>query len=442
MNNYPKLINPKRLTPEKLTGTTTDLPGYQHIKASIGILNERDLVLTAAHVHPEEFAYNRDVMCHSVLSFSHDGGKTWGDGTHVHGHTSHETYMQCIDGVLFFVYVTVESSKCNNYIHRSEDGGKTWKTFLLDRTFLEYPDKLSHFRTTRNFVKMPDGSIVIFVIHTDPKLPQYRLRSTDMGKTWEKEELRWNGVPAVGVDTHWCEMFTYFTPSGRMMGISRIDPSAVLNKDIPYIYTTEQTWPNDEGMTMMLIESKDGGISWEAVRGLGYAAMMYPSVVYLNNHDFILTYTLRDSRCPGNPYPHMGVQAILCCENEDGSITADFDHDIIILDDRSPDHAVSVDGYGTTQMLSDGTLVTPFTYVTYNPELDEMMRDVASIPYEYYEQLSLRTGKGREYWTREVWDNMKTLNHATHVQNVAKQLRLMRSTASVIRWKLDITDLK
>ena len=87
---------------------------------------------------------------------------------------------------------------------------------------------------------------------------------------------------------------------------------------------------------MLLMESLDDGITWNAVRGVGYMGMMYPSIVFMDDKRFILTYTMRIHG--QKPYPVKGVQAVFGRENEDGTFDFDFENDILIIDDSTPDY--------------------------------------------------------------------------------------------------------
>ena len=73
----------------------------------------------------------------------------------------------------------------------------------------------------------------------------------------------------------------------------------------------------------------------------------------------------------------MGVQAILGKELPDGSFQFDFDRDIIVIDDRTPDYSENGAGYGTTYRLSDGSFITPYSYRVNAPVLDKILRERA-----------------------------------------------------------------
>ena len=70
----------------------------------------------------------------------------------------------------------------------------------------------------------------------------------------------------------------------------------------------------------------------------------------------------------------VGMQAVIGTEKEDGSFSVDFYHDIIILDDETPDEVMTSDGYGMTNMNFDGTLLTPCCYAVAKKEYKEMIQ--------------------------------------------------------------------
>lgn len=188
---------------------------------------------------------------------------------------------------------------------------------------------------SRNLIKLPDNSIVGFVWTMGEC--QYRVRSIDKGKSWSIDIVE-DGDIKFKEGTYrpiMAEAVTFITPSKRLMAVARVTLSNLADENIPHLYNAKP-FDTDEGDGMLLIESNDFGLTWHAVRGLGYGGMMYPSVVYLDEKRFVFTYTLRSAAASvGAPYRHVGIQAVVGIEEDDGSFSVDFDNDIIILDDKT-----------------------------------------------------------------------------------------------------------
>lgn len=103
----------------------------------------------------------------------------------------------------------------------------------------------------------------------------------------------------------------------------------------------------------MLCESTDGGRTWINLRDFGDYGMMYIRVLRLRDGRLLMTYTQRSTFSP------LGMRAIL--SHDDGK-TWDLDHDILILEGRTPWGMASGGGFGNTLETDDGTLVTAYIY--------------------------------------------------------------------------------
>ncbi len=88
---------------------------------------------------------------------------------------------------------------------------------------------------------------------------------------------------------------------------------------------------------------------------MGDYGTMYPSIVRLQDGRLLLTYTVRSLDLP------LGVRAVVGEETEDG-FSFSFEHDIMIIDGKTPEGNLSGGGFGNTIQLNDGTLVTPYSY--------------------------------------------------------------------------------
>lgn len=309
------------------------VPGYENSKPSLGVIDENEMVLFTNHFHYEEKAHGGRQVFHSVMYRSHDGGQTFGEGQHT-PFRGYEASVTVIDGFLFvqthfFPTETSKNQNCIGILYRSEDNGETWTETEIDPDFLGLEDKKALICPTRNLIKLASGAIALFVWGENKF--QGRILSWDMGKTWTFTPV-YDDVETCTDRPILCESFTYLTPSGRLMAVTRIDPSAITDTRIPHFRQTEK-YDTDQGDGLLLIESKDDGLHWHAVRGLGSRGMMYPSVVYTDDTHFILTYTQRVSRVDA-PYPHSGVQAVFGTEEADGSFTVNFNQDLVILDEK------------------------------------------------------------------------------------------------------------
>ena len=82
---------------------------------------------------------------------------------------------------------------------------------------------------------------------------------------------------------------------------------------------------------------------------------MYQAFLRLADGRLLLTFTVRALR------PPLGVHAVLGKELPDG-FQFDFDHDRIVIDQKTPVGKPSGGGFGPTVQLEDGTLVTSYSY--------------------------------------------------------------------------------
>ena len=443
-NKKQKVHNAKLLKDEFLNGTIAEAGGIEDLKPSLGIINEKEMIMFTNHFHYEQDAHGGlSQIVHSVMYRSFDGGETWGKGKHT-PFLGFEPSVTVIDGILFvqthlLPNIFTTNKVCLGNIYRSEDKGETWTRTEITPEFLGDCPKDVENCPNRNFLKLPDGSIIIFVTCTmEDRMFAYRMRSVDKGLSWEIDKVRYAD------DTGWnhlIEAVTFITPSGRLMAIGRVDWSWLQGLDVPYKVKRDKNHEIDTSTAMLLIESHDDGLTWEAVRGLGYEAMMYPSIVYLDKERFILTYTMRDSRFK-TPYPHMGVQAVLGREKSDGGFEIDFEHDIIILDDRTPECAPQTEGFGMTQLLPDGSLITPYSYREVLPEWEKSLTNGEYKTDGLFQEFYVRSGKARYgekvdvSWWRNVSDTLKRLL----TDQYAMVLRMIFFKTQVLKWRIEELD--
>ncbi len=83
---------------------------------------------------------------------------------------------------------------------------------------------------------------------------------------------------------------------------------------------------------------------------------MDPSIRPLNvSNRLLFTFTQRSLD------PPLGVRAVFGFQTEDG-FDLDFEHDLLVLDVKTPPEQTSGGGYGNTIMLDDGYLLTCYSY--------------------------------------------------------------------------------
>lgn len=436
MEKWPKLFAPKKLQDNDLWGEIASLQCPNDFKPNIGVINEKELVLFTMHEHFESSYHSSPKrpwhhVSHLVMYKSQDGGKNW----QCHGHICDggEPFATVIDDILFL--------SAGSVAYRSEDKGETWESIPLDCASLGLQEG-DHPFPCRNFIKLKDGSIAYFiwVMKKDNEGGLVlRMTSKDNGRTWEKaqvkEEVQFTGAYA---HTSLCEAIFFRTPkTNRLMAISRLIWSRVAEETltkIPYAVKEEKESDIDQTTGILMLESEDEGLSWKPVRGLGYRGMMYAGVAYYNDRDFILTYTQRVSSTD-SPYPHIGVQAVLGHENDDGTFDIDFEHDVIIIDDRTPDYSTEGGCFGVTRVLPDGSFITPYSYRVNTKELDQKLQDGTFASDETFWHYFETTGMHAHCPNYEVFrDATNDLKKHIIVACFGKERAESRLLTGVLRW--------
>jgi hypothetical protein len=111
----------------------------------------------------------------------------------------------------------------------------------------------------------------------------------------------------------------------------------------------------DQSDHFLLYASSDLGQTFRRVQDFGEYGEMYMSILRLADKRLLLTFTVRDLK------PPLGVRAVTGTELEDG-FQFDFSHDRLLLDTRTPIGKLQGGGFGPTVQLTDGTLVTSYSY--------------------------------------------------------------------------------
>ena len=463
MKNWPKLVFPNQLKESDLSGEVFKIPGEDDRKPSLAVLNDKEMLVFTHHQHFEyssHFSKEQDeknksaFIDHTVMYRTEDGGKTWQCCGHMPFHDGYEVSATVIDGVIYiqtheFPNLYTDHDRLIARIFCSEDKGYTWHETRIDPAYIGTAGDVE-FCPDRNFIKLKDGSVAAFISVMDPRGGYtVRLTTCDHGRTWKQDPVDEGLIYTPSCNRAvLCETFFFRTPkTGRLMAVSRVE-WALFSKEqrqqIPHSVNQDLRAGIDSADGMLLLESKDEGLTWKPIRGLGYLSMMYPNLVYLNDEDFLFTYTVR-SNTTAKPYPHMGVQAILGKELPDGSFVFDFEQDIIVIDERTPSYSENGCGYGTTYMLSDGSFITPYTYRVNSPVLDEILRtggvDDEEVFLRYYRPSRQKRDSGLEdeeftigYFRQQAsYDSRRHLVTKFAYEKMETVLK-----SEVLKWKLEL----
>lgn len=403
VEDYPlPVINPAQL-PESLPATISRLAGRYIFKPHIGRLEDGQIVMFADHTHPEEIFTSQNVdrpsrslTTHAVLYRSNDEGLNWARGRHVPEMIGgHEPSVTVVDEVLFVItsihgsgwYPSPYAERDHSYvvIHRSGDGGRTFTNTIFDRevTGAGVDERID---TTRNILQLPDGrlwmGLAIGARHR-------AVVSDDQGLTWALVETEVKGAYYEEVTRGFFgESLLFYTNSGQLMMLVRVDYTHVRFAD-PLTddpnYGGGSLTDNFDGE--VLFRSTDDGKTWTPVQAIGFPSLMYPSIVNLADNRMLFTYTVREIPPPGTGsiHPHVGLQAIVVEEHNDGTLDFDFSRDVIVIDDSTPAAMRNAGGFGNTLQMPDGTFVTPFSYPLIDDDILALANRKAYLQEEVYD---------------------------------------------------------
>ena len=246
-------------------------------------------------------------------------------------------------------------------LHRSTDDGKTWETELI--RWQDVPGLISAPKwlgPAYGVGELHDGTLIFSVSLPQPGGADYLWRSQDKGKTWDKSlRMSFRG----GIDPEdlpygsmFGEAIFWQAPNGDILV-----PARVIGKTLAFPLRGRKPPPIgiDHSEGMALYRSKDGGASWTVEDFGAYYGEMYPSILRLQDGRLLFTFTMRAAIAPQEP--PLGVRAVVGKETKEG-FEFDFQHDRIMLDTKTPIGQMSGGGFGPTVQLNDGTLVTCYSY--------------------------------------------------------------------------------
>ena len=358
---------PKRLGVDRIPCQRVPLGEPDDYKPCIVLLPDGSLRLVAFHQFRKEGERllpmppgNEAGLFEQMLMFrSDDDGQTWSKADRV-PLVGREPYFSITrDGTLLLTAHLLQHDVRNtlgvthSYLHRSSDAGRTWETTRIAADDVPGAPAKGWVVTSRNVLELADGTLVLGV--SAPGGVDFLWRSRDKGKTWDKS-LRCE-FQGVGKSKLWWpfmgETVLWQARNGDLLGLWRVDHRVFPMPGAPPPNSAEDVYER-----LIVFRSRDGGRNWgrEKEFGSDYAEF-YPSILRLTDGRLLLTFTVR-GRVNSQ---QLGVQAVLGEETDDG-FAFDFRHDRLILDPRTPMDQPQGGGFGPTVQLTDGTLVTGYSY--------------------------------------------------------------------------------
>ena len=340
--------NPKRL-PSHIPCTRIPLGVNADYKPCIARLKSGELLVVA--FAQRETRGKRDEY---FISFrSTDEGRTWGPRTELKNGIigAREPFVTVLrDGTLLMSAHILPGDPDNimpthwySFIFRSTDEGHTWSSLVLGPK--NWPAKAS-VATDRRAVQLSDDTVLMGVSTGRPNVRTAMWRSTNSGKTWDQSMLCKNEAWS-DTDGFFSNSETFVLASGDLLHINRVE-----GRNHPL---KGRTFPggNDNTDRSILWKSTDEGKTWRRVRNMGGYGLMYPQLLQLQDGRILYNFTVRALAYP------LGIQAIV---NYDQGVTWNFETDRLIIESKTPKGLASGGGYGNTIQLSDGTLITSYSY--------------------------------------------------------------------------------
>jgi hypothetical protein len=343
-----QIANPDVLKGKKVSGERIALGEADDYKPCVARLPNGELLLTAFHQYKRA---DNKVMEQTLLFRSSDGGRTW-TGRQSLELLGREPYLTALNnGTVFITGHLLAQDERNTwgyttgFLHRSTDGGTTWQSIRVESENIK--SKATN-HTTRNVLETADGTLLLGVDYDGGGGPYFVWKSTDGGQTWDKTQKCEPKDFKSQYGFFGGETWLWQAPSGKVWALVRVDSNELPIKGSPI------KAKNDQADHFILFSSNDNGKSFDRIRDFGDYGEMYMSLLRLNDKRLLLTFTVRDLK------PPLGVRAILGTESQDG-FEFDFAHDRIMLDTKTGIRFQG-GGFGPTVQLSDGTLVTSYSY--------------------------------------------------------------------------------
>jgi len=340
--------SPLRLPPDPIPCERIALGEPDDYKPCIARMPDGELLLTAFHPHKRE---GGKVMEQMLLFRSKDGGKTWSQPEKL-DLLGREPYLTVLPDGTIFITVHLLAQDVRNrwgytcgFLHRSTDRGRTWESIRVESEGIK-PKASNH--TTRNVLRLADGTLLLGVDYDGGGGPYLIWRSTDNGKTWDKTQ---RCVPKDFQSKYGFfggETWLWQANSGTIWALVRVDSTELPIQGRPI------KAKSDQADHFILFSSADGAKTFDRIRDFGDYGEMYMSLLRLKDSRLLLTFTVRDLN------PPLGVRAIPGIETKDG-FTFDFAHDRVMLDTKTGSRYQG-GGFSPTVQLDDGTLVTACSY--------------------------------------------------------------------------------
>lgn len=356
MDHHIRVLNPRQLRSDTLPAERIPLGVINDYKPCIARLSDGSLAIVAFHQH--QCLGNR-ILEEMVWQSWADGGHIWLP-RQVIAPLGREPYISALrDGTLLLTAHLLPQDVRNTtdstlvLVHRSTDNGATWESMVVVPADIPGAAPDAPLGSTRNILELRDGTLLFGV--GAPRGQEYLWRSRDGGRSWNKgQRMTYHGAPAP-VEAWWCPMLQeamlWETRCGDLLSLSRVDPRLFP----PLPGTIIPAEDSDQYERLVLFRSRDGGANWVYEEfGSGYGEM-YPALLRLKDGRLLLTFTVRSIKVP------LGVQAVLGTESDDG-FRFDFEHDRLVLDEKTPPERDSGGGFGPTVQLEDGALITAYSY--------------------------------------------------------------------------------
>jgi hypothetical protein len=343
------VANRRELAVDRIPCERVPLGEPDDYKPCIARLPEGGLLVAAFHQYPKGAG---KVLEQTLLFRSRDGGKTWSKPERL-ALLGREPYLSILeDGTIFLTGHLLASDVRNLYgytcgfVHRSTDRGRTWESMRIVSEGVK-PGASNH--TSRNVLECADGSLLLGVDYDGGGGPHFTWRSTDKGKTWERDRrCAIDGFRSV-YGFYGGETWLWQARSGRVWALVRVD-----SNEMPIAGRPIKS-RDDQSDHFRLYASDDLGRTFRFRGDFGDYGEMYMSLLRLGGGRLLLTFTVRDLK------PPLGVRGLVGEETADG-FRFDFAHDRLMIDVHTPAGRSQGGGFGPTVRLDDGTLVTSYSY--------------------------------------------------------------------------------